>query len=60
MDNLTEKDLTIRVDFAEQELGTATVKAVVYVDSSFSGVGAVGNYSVSAILQAEADEDKVS
>ena len=60
IDNLTEKDLTIRVDFAEQDLGTATVKAVVYVDSSFSGVGAVGNYSVSAILQAEADEDKVS
>lgn len=57
IDMLTEEDLSIRVDFSGEAAGAVTVKAVVIIDSAFNGIGVVGNYNVSANLQAEPAED---
>ena len=54
---LTEEDLTVRVDLSTAELGTDTYKALVYMDSSkFSNCGALGSYSIDAEIT-EAVED---
>lgn len=61
IEELTEENLTVRVDFSEAELGTATFKAVIRVDAGFDRVGVMGTYSVSVTLEEEtievADED---
>lgn len=51
---LTEEDITIRVDMSGAQIGTDTYKALVYLNSDrFSTVGAVGSYSVSVEVSAE-------
>lgn len=51
IDQLTEEDLSVIVDFSQAELGTDTYKALVHVDAiRFNAVGAVGNYPVNAKL----------
>ena len=52
---LTEKDISVTVDFTNAEIGNATFKANIVIGSSFKGVGAMGNYTVSATL-IDADE----
>lgn len=55
---LTEEDLTVRVDLSTAELGTDTYKALVYMDSGkYGNCGALGNYKVDAeITEAEPEE----
>jgi YbbR domain-containing protein len=55
---LTEEDLTVRVDLSAAELGTDTYKALVYMDSAkYGNCGALGNYKVDAeITVAESEE----
>lgn len=45
---LTANDVTIRIDFANAEVGVATYPATIYVNERITGVGAIGSYSVSA------------
>lgn len=48
---MTEKDITINVDFAGEQPGTFTASANVTMGAAYSGVGAVGTYSVSATMR---------
>lgn len=48
-------DVTVTIDFANAAPGTATFKPVITVDTTkHPGVGAIGNYSISATLLDEA------
>lgn len=49
MDDLEEKDVSVTVDFADTQIGTATVKAQITI--SAEGVGAVGSYQVTATVR---------
>ena len=49
-------DISITVDFANAELGTATIRADVTINSTFKDVGIVGTYQVSATLQEPVEE----
>lgn len=49
MDDLEEKDVSATVDFADTQIGTATVKAQITI--SAEGVGAVGSYQVTATVR---------
>ena len=53
---MTERDVTVVVDFANAQLGTFTVKPTVVLGSAYSKVGAIGTYSVSATLRDPAEE----
>lgn len=44
------------MDFANAELGTATIRADVTINSTFKDVGIVGTYQVSATLQEPVEE----
>lgn len=48
---IRESDISVTVDFSQAELGTATMRADVTIDSNFTDVGIVGTYQVSATLQ---------
>ena len=48
---MKETDLTVTVDFAGAQIGTATMSAEVTLSEEFKDVGAVGTYQVSATLQ---------
>ena len=51
IDQLTEEDLGVIVDFSQAELGTDTYKALIHVDAiRFNAVGAIGSYLVDAKL----------
>lgn len=52
IDQLTEEDVTVNVDFSASQAGTVKVNAVIVTNAE--GVGAVGAYTVSATLS----EDK--
>lgn len=52
---LTGDQISVTVDFANAEIGTSTFKANIVIGSSYKGVGAMGNYTVSATLK-EIDE----
>lgn len=54
---MNEGDVTVTVDFTDAKLGTATMKAEITISSNFTGVGAVGTYSVSATLGEPGGED---
>lgn len=54
---IKESDLTVTVDFAGAQIGTATMLAEVTLSEEFKDVGAVGTYQVSATLQ-DPDEKK--
>lgn len=51
IDAITEKDVTILVDFANTQPGTATMRATVEFTSTYGDVGTVGSYVVSATLK---------
>ena len=51
IDAITEKDVTVTVDFANAQPGTATMRATVTFGSTFSDAGTVGSYVVSATLK---------
>lgn len=48
---MTEKDITVNVNFAGEQPGTFTASANVTMSVAYSGVGAVGTYSVSATMR---------
>ncbi len=52
---LTANDLSVTVDFANAEIGNATFKANIVIGNGFKGIGAMGNYTISATLN-EIDE----
>ena len=52
VNNLTEDDIFVVVDFANAEVGTATYKATILFGEEFLDVGALKTYSVSATVQA--------
>ena len=57
IDQLTEEDLVVIVDFSQAELGTDTYKAQIQVDATqFGAVGAVGSYLVDAKLTQAPEE----
>lgn len=49
---ITDKDLTVRVDFTDAELGEGKFKAEILVNTEFNTVGVVGTYYVYATLTA--------
>ncbi len=49
IEKIEQKDVQVTVDFAEEQIGTVTVKAKVTVTAD--GFGAVGTYNVTATLQ---------
>ena len=49
VDTVTENDILVTVDFGNEQLGTATVKADITVN--VEGVGAVGTYNITATLK---------
>ncbi len=49
VDKLTEKDVTVSVDFSNEQAGTASLKAEITINAE--GVGAVGSYVVTASLK---------
>lgn len=51
IDAITEKDVTVTVDFANAQTGTATMRASVEFSNTFSDAGTVGTYVVSATLK---------
>lgn len=51
IDAITEKDVTVTVDFANAQPGTATMRATVTFGSTFDDAGTVGSYVVSATLK---------
>ena len=48
---MTERDVTVVVDFANAQLGTFTVKPTIVMGNAYSKVGAIGTYTVSATLR---------
>lgn len=50
IDGVTEENVTVTVDFSDEQVGTASLKAQITV--SIDGVGAVGTYHVTAIVKA--------
>ena len=49
--SLDLEDITATVDFTGAEVGTATFKVTIRCKEEYPNVGAVGTYSVSAIIQ---------
>ena len=49
VNKLTEKDVTVTVDFSNEQAGTASLKAEITINAE--GVGAVGSYMVTATLK---------
>lgn len=49
VETLTEESVSVNVDLAEEQIGTATVKAQINI--SADGVGTVGTYNVTATLK---------
>lgn len=49
IEKVTASDITVKVDFANEQIGTATVKAEITID--IDGVGAVGTYNITATLR---------
>ena len=56
IENMTEEDITIMVDFSQAQLGTFTVKANVVMSMAYAKVGAIGTYQVSATLREPAEK----
>ncbi len=54
---IEDTDVSVRVDFTNAQMGTATVKAIVVVSGAYPDVGAVGSYSVSATLREPVPEE---
>lgn len=57
VETMKETDITVTVDFANAALGTATMRADVTINSSsFTGVGIISSYQVSATLREPLEE----
>ena len=56
VERIKASDITVTVDFAQAELGTATMRADVAIDNKFGDVGMVGTYHVSATLLEAVEE----
>lgn len=50
IDRVTEENVTVTVDFSDEQAGTASINAQITV--SIDGVGAVGTYHVTAVVKA--------
>ena len=50
--NITEKDLTVTMDFADEELGNVSKDPKITLSNAYPGVGAISVSSVIANLQA--------
>lgn len=50
IDRVTEENVTVTVDFSDEQVGTASINAQITV--SIDGVGAVGTYHVTAVVKA--------
>lgn len=53
-----DTDITVTVDFAGAQIGTATMKAEIILSENFRDVGAMGTYQVSATLQEQGSAQK--
>ena len=51
LNEITEEDITATVDFTDAEAGTATYKVTVRCSEEYANIGAIGTYSVSAIVK---------
>lgn len=51
IDEIKAGNVMLTVDFAQAQEGAATLKVTVTVEDVFTGVGVVGNYTVSAVLR---------
>lgn len=51
VDELTDKDITVTVDFSQAQDGTATMRVEIKLADKFAELGVIGNYSVSATLR---------
>ena len=49
--NIVPPDITVTVDCTDAQLGSYTVKANIALSSTYSSVGAIGSYSVSATVR---------
>lgn len=49
IEQVTDKNVTVTVDFTNEQVGTATVKAAITIN--VDGVGAVGTYNITATLR---------
>jgi hypothetical protein len=49
IESVTEENVTVTVDFSQQQSGTTSVKAQITVD--VEGVGAVGVYNITAVVK---------
>lgn len=49
IEKIKDEDVTVTVDFANEQVGTATVKAGITINAD--GVGAVGTYNITATLR---------
>ncbi len=47
---ITQDDIAVTVDFGNAQVGTATMRAKIIIDTPYSDVGTVGTYVVSATL----------
>ena len=56
VDGVKDSDISVTVDFSQAPLGTATMRADITIDSSYTGVGIVGAYHVSATLRDPLEE----
>lgn len=55
--NIDEDDIQVTVDFSGAEAGTTFHKVTVTVSSDYPGVGVLGSYNVSAIVEAAGDQE---
>lgn len=56
VERIKTTDIKVIVDFADAEMGTATMRADVTIDGKFVDVGIVGTYQVSATLREALEE----
>ena len=57
--NMTEADISVTVDFSNAIAGSYTLKANVVMGEKFERVGTIGNYTISATVSEMEEEDTV-
>lgn len=53
--NMVTADVIVTVDFADQQLGSYTIKPNITMSSGYGTVGAIGNYSVSVTVRSSVE-----
>ena len=56
--DMKDTDVTVTVDFAGAQIGTATMKAEIILGENLRNVGAMGTYQVSATVQEQGNTQK--